>query len=110
MPALRPDEWILARAEERWDNLSPQRMYVVVTSDSVLVKKVQKESNSTFVNLISLNPDYAPIRIDQGEIREVWQVNSKLTFDLETATPQMSLDGLFQEMRELREEVKKLGK
>lgn len=110
MPVLRPDEWIVAKAEERFDNLSPQKMYVVVTNDSVLVKKVIKEPDSPYINLVSLNPDYAPIRIKQDEIREIWQVSSKLTFDLDSNTPQVSLDGLFQEMRELREEVRKMQK
>jgi SOS-response transcriptional repressor LexA len=110
MPALHPGEWIVGKAVDDWDNLSTNRMFVVVTVDSILVKKLQKDSRSTYVNLVSLNPEYAPIRIDRSEIRELWQVNSKLSFDLETNPQNISLHALYQEMKELKEEVKKMGR
>ncbi|MCF0073281.1 LexA family transcriptional regulator [Dyadobacter sp. CY261] len=110
MPALQSGEWIWARAVDDWDGLSDKNMYVIVTVESVLVKKLRKEKDSSYVNLISLNPDYAPIRVDRNEIREVWQVNSKLSFDLEADKTEISLLSLHQEMRELRQEMKKLVK
>lgn len=108
-PTLQSGEWIVGRAVDDWDGLNEKNIYVVVTVDSVLVKKVRREKQGNFANLISLNSEYAPIRIDRNEIREVWQVNSKLSFNLE-ADQQVSLHGLYQEMRELRQEVKKLAK
>ncbi|NIJ51882.1 XRE family transcriptional regulator [Dyadobacter arcticus] len=107
-PALHSGEWIVGKAVEDWENLSNKRMYVIVTVDSILVKKVQSENQSNYINLISLNPEYAPIRIDRNEVREVWLVNSKLTFDLEADTQQVSLLSLHQEMKEMKEEMKKL--
>ena len=109
-PVLESGEWIVGKAVEDMENLSNRRMYVVVTADSVLVKKVQKENQSGYVNLVSLNPDYAPIRIDQNEIREMWLVSSKLSFNLEANTQQVSLQSLHNDMRELKEEMKKLTK
>lgn len=109
-PALQSGEWIWARAVDDWDALNDKFMYVVVTIDSVLVKKIRKEKDLPFVNLISLNPDYAPIRVDRNEIREIWQVNSKLSFGLEEGKTEVSLQSLHQEMRELRQEMKKLVK
>lgn len=109
-PTIQSGEWIWARAVDDWDGLSEKNMYVIVTVDSVLVKKIRKEKDSPFVNLISLNPDYAPIRVDRNEIREIWQVNSKLSFDLEADKTEVSLQSLHQEMRELRQEMKKLVK
>jgi hypothetical protein len=85
-------------------------MYVVVTTDSILVKKVQKDEKTTFVNLISLNPEYNPILVDRSEVRELWQVYSKLTFDMETNSTTISLHNLHHEMKELMEEVRKLVK
>jgi phage repressor protein C with HTH and peptisase S24 domain len=110
LPVLHSGEWIVGKAVDDWENLNDKRMYVIVTVDSILVKRVQKETQSSFINLISINPEYAPIRIDRNEIREVWLVNSKLTFDLEADTQQVSLHSLHQEMRELRAEVTKLVK
>ena len=109
-PVLQSGEWILGRALDDWDNLGRNKMYVVVTADSILVKKIQKDAATTFVNLISLNPDYAPIRLDRSEIREMWQVNSKLSFDLEADFQNVSLQSLHQEMKELKEEVRKMAK
>jgi SOS-response transcriptional repressor LexA len=110
LPALNSGEWIVCKAVDKWENINSKPMYVVVTADSILVKKIKKEITGDFVNLISLNPDYAPIRIDQAEIRELWQVNSKLTLDLEANTQQISLHSLYQEMKGLKEEVMKMTK
>ncbi|TLV01591.1 LexA family transcriptional regulator [Dyadobacter luticola] len=109
-PALHSGEWIVGKALDDWDNLSSKQMYVVVTVDSILVKKIQKEADSQFINLISLNPEYMPIRVDRNDIREIWLVNSKLTFDLESGGKEVSLQGLYQEMKEMRAEMKKLVK
>lgn len=110
LPILHSGEWIVGKAVDNWDNLSSNKMYVVVTADSVLVKKIQKENTTTYVNLISLNPEYSPIRLDRSEIRELWQVNSKLSFDLESDLQSISLQNLHQEMKELKEEVRRMAK
>jgi phage repressor protein C with HTH and peptisase S24 domain/DNA-binding XRE family transcriptional regulator len=110
LPVLRSDEWIVGKAVDDWDNLQSKSMYVVVTADSILVKKIQKDSHSTYINLVSLNPEYSPIRIERSEIRELWQVNSKLSFDLEADFEHVSLHNLHQEMKELKEEVRKMAK
>lgn len=107
-PVLHSGEWILSKAVEDWDDLGASRMYVVVTVDSILVKKLQKDSRSTFINLISLNPEYAPVRIDKSEIRELWEVNSKLSFELNADSENVTLQNLHQEMRELKEEVRRM--
>ncbi|WP_221390737.1 LexA family transcriptional regulator [Dyadobacter sp. NIV53] len=108
LPALQSDEWIVGKAVDDWDNLRSKSMYVIVTADSILVKKIQKDNQTTYINLISLNPEYGPIRIDRSEIRELWQVNSKLTFDLEAGFQNVSLHNLHQEMKELKEEVRRV--
>lgn len=109
-PILHSGEWIVSKAVGDWNNLNPKGMYVVVTAESILVKKLQKDRRTSFVNLISLNPEYSPIRIDRSEIRELWEVNSKLSFDLEADFQNLSLQNLHLEMRELREEVRRIGK
>jgi transcriptional regulator with XRE-family HTH domain len=109
-PVLQSDEWIVGKAVEGWEDVKSNRMYVVVTADSILVKKIQKSENNTVINLISVNPEYSPIAIDRNEVRELWQVNSKLTFDMETNAANISLLNIHQEMKELKEEVRKLTK
>jgi len=53
--------------------------------------------------LISLNEEYLPLEISIGEIQEIWQVNSKLTFNLDNP----SNSGLFQELQRSMNELKK---
>ena len=109
LPVLHSDECIVGKAVDDWDHLQSKSMYVVVTAESILVKKIGKDQ-TTYINLISLNPEYGPIRIDRSEIKELWQVNSKLTFDLETDFQNVSLHNLHLEMKELREEVRRIGR
>ncbi|MCF0053305.1 LexA family transcriptional regulator [Dyadobacter sp. LJ53] len=108
VPVLHSGEWIVGKALEDWEDVNPKQIYVVVTVDSILVKKIQQETESSFINLISSNPEYSPIRIDKSEIKEIWSVNSKLTFDLEADNKQVSLLSLHTEMKELKEEMKRL--
>ncbi len=109
-PVLQSDEWIVGKAVEAWDTIKNNRMYVVVTAESILVKKIQKDDKSTILNLISINPEYNPILVDRSEVREIWQVHSKLTFDMDTNSNTVSLYNLHQEMKELKEEVRRLVK
>ncbi|SKB55726.1 XRE family transcriptional regulator [Dyadobacter psychrophilus] len=110
LPVLHSGEWIVGRALDDWEDVNPKQIYVVVTVDSILVKKIRQESGSTFVDLISSNSEYSPIRLDRNEIKEIWIVNSKLTFDLEADNQPVSLLSLHSEMKELKEEMKKLVK
>ncbi|MCE7069799.1 LexA family transcriptional regulator [Dyadobacter sp. CY327] len=110
LPVLHSGEWIVGKALDDWEDVNPKQIYVVVTVDSILVKKIQQESQSTFINLISSNPEYSPIKLDRSEIKEIWIVSSKLTFDLEADNKQVSLLTLHSEMRELKEEMRKLVK
>ena len=80
LPNLKPGEWVLARAVEHIDDVSINKMYVVVLEDAVLVKKVLRKPKSNNVTLISLNENYPPYEIKPFHIQEIWQVNSKITF------------------------------
>lgn len=109
-PILHSGEWVVSKSVDDWNNLTNKGIYVVVTADSILVKKIQKDNRGSLVNLISLNPEYGPIPIDRSEIRELWEVNSKLSFDLEADFQNVSLQVLHMEMRELREEVRRIAR
>ena len=103
LPDYRPGEWVLGKAVADIDEASNNRIYVVVMYDSVLVKKLQKLPDSSKVMLISLNEEYMPLEISVAGIQELWQVNSKLTFNLENP----SSNGLFQELQSSMEALKK---
>ncbi len=105
LPNLRPGDWVLARGLDNWEEISPNRMYVVVLQDAVVVKKIQKIPGSEYLRLISLNESYPPYEIDAAQIQEIWLVSSKITFGLEASTENGLLRQLQQSMEELKEKL-----
>lgn len=106
LPNLHPGEWVLARAVESLDELSLNKMYVVVLHDAVLVKKVERHPNNEKLILISLNEIYPPYEIKIEDIQEVWQVSSKITFSVDATTEKGLLKQLQESMEELKNQLK----
>lgn len=103
LPNLQPNDWVLAKAVESLEDVSGNKMYVIVLTDAVLVKKIEKTPKSDSVSLISLNQTYPPYLIKIDQIQELWQVNSKITFGVDATTDR----GLLKELQESMEELKK---
>ena len=108
VPNLRPGEWVLGKAVPTIEEVNNNKIYVVVLHDSVLVKKLQKLPDSSKILLVSLNEEYVPIQIDVTDIQELWQVNSKLTFNLETQSENSLLRQLQASMDDLKNEFRKI--
>ncbi len=102
LPNLKPGEWVLAKAVEDISDVSPNKIYVIVLQDAVLVKKIEKAPTSTNIILISLNETYPPYEIEPHQIQEIWQVNSKITFGIDATTEK----GLLRQLQESMEELK----
>lgn len=109
LPNFRPDDWVLAKGVESLDYASDNRVYVVVMQDAVVVKKLQKLPNTSSVLLISLNQEYIPYEVDISDIQEIWQVNSKLTFNLDANSENNLLKELQQSMLELKSQINNLN-
>ncbi|MEM7382094.1 MAG: S24 family peptidase [Bacteroidota bacterium] len=105
LPNLKPGEWVLAKAVEHIDHINPNKMYVIVLEDAVLVKKIEKKPNSNNITLISLNDNYPPYEIKPFQIQEIWQVNSKITFGEDATTEKGLLRELQQSMEELKQKL-----
>lgn len=105
LPNLKPEDWVLARGIENWDDISPNRIYVIVLKDAVVVKKMEKIPGSDRVRLISLNTSYLPYEIQTEDIQEIWLVSSKITFGIETTTENGLLRELKQSMEALKEKL-----
>lgn len=110
LPNLKPGEWVLARAIEHIDDVSPNKMYVVVLEDAVLVKKIERRPNSNNVTLVSLNEAYPPYEIKPFQIQEIWQVNSRITFGEDANTEKGLLKQLQESMDELKSQLKHVKK
>lgn len=106
LPNLRPGEWVLGKAVSTIEEINFNKVYVVVLHDSVLVKSIQRSPDHSKLILVSLNKDYVPIEVNVNHIQELWQVNSKLTFNLETQSENGLLKQLQKSMDELRNEVR----
>lgn len=106
LPNFRPGEWVLGKAVSTIEEASNNKVYVVVLYDSVLVKKLQKLPDPSKVLLISLNEEYLPIEININDIQELWQVNSKLTFNLDAPSESGLLKQLQESMDELKSEFR----
>lgn len=108
LPNFRPDDWVLGKAIANMDEANNNKVYVVVLQDSVLVKKLQKIPDTSKVMLISLNEEYLPFEVSISDIQELWQVNSKLTFHLDSPSESSLLKELKQSMEDLKSQVSSL--
>ncbi|WP_411030615.1 XRE family transcriptional regulator [Spongiimicrobium sp. 3-5] len=108
LPNLKPGEWVLAKAVEDIDDISTNKMYVVVLQDAVLVKKLEKSPNTANIALISLNETYPPYEIERHAIQELWQVSSKITFGVDATTEKGLLKQLQESMEELKSQFKQV--
>lgn len=106
LPNLRPDDWVLAKAVPAISEASDHKIYVVVMHDTVVVKKLHKLPDPSKIRLVSLNEEYAPFEVEVSDIQELWQVNSKLTFNLESNTGNSVLRELQASMEELKAQIK----
>jgi len=110
LPNLQPGEWVLARAIEHIDYVSANKMYVVVLQDSVMVKKIEKRPNSNNITLVSLNETYPPYDIKPFQIQEIWEVSSKITFNVDATTDSGLLKQLQESMQELKNQLQHVKK
>ncbi|WP_299676594.1 XRE family transcriptional regulator [uncultured Dokdonia sp.] len=109
LPNFRPDDWVLAKGVESLDYASDNKVYVVVMQDAVVVKKLQKLPDSSKVLLVSLNEEYVPYEVFVSDIQEIWQVNSKLTFNIDSGSEHTLLRELQASMQELKSQIKNLN-
>ena len=105
LPSFYPDDWVLGKAISNMDEATTNKIYVIVLQDSVLVKKLQKLPDPAKVVLVSLNKDYVPFEVNVSDIQEIWQVNSRLTFNLDAPSESNLLRELQQSMIDLKNQV-----
>ena len=107
-PTFKPKEWVIGKAIDTINDVSNNRIHVIVLKDSVLIKKVSLEKQATKAQLISLNTLYPPIEININEIQEIWEVTSKLSFDINSTEESASIHDLQLAIQRLGNEVSAL--
>ena len=108
LPLLLPGDWVIAKAVTSIKDISRDVLCVVVLEDSVLVKKVRRAMTGNAVSLISLNSNYSPININAEEVLEIWEVQSKLSSEIDTVSELSTIQQLQRAMEDLKTEVKGL--
>ena len=106
LPNFRPNDWVLAKGVESLQEASDNKIFVIVMQDAVVVKKLQKLPDSSKILLVSLNNEYVPYEVSVSDIQEIWQVNSKLTFNIDTSGESSLLRELQASMQELKSQLK----
>ncbi len=110
LPVLQPSEWVMGRAVEGLRHASDGKIHVVVTADTVVVKKLRKTERPDTVMLVSLNQEYPVIEQSVAQITELWEVNSKLSFDLDVHEGQEAMISLKNGLESLRNEIASIKK
>ncbi|KAA1244993.1 LexA family transcriptional regulator [Aquimarina sp. RZ0] len=108
LPVLEPKEWVIGKAVNNLSELSGNAIYVIVLHDSVVVKKIRKIEDPTAVSLVSLNAEFLPYSIQIHQIVELWEVNSKLSFNIDANSDSASIKQLQDAMIALTSEVRSL--
>lgn len=109
LPTIKPGEWVIGKAMNSFSEIINNRVYVIVLSDSILVKKLQKLPEKNKLRLMSFNEGYLPIEIGFSEVQEIWLVNSKLSFGIEDASESNLLKELKESMRDLKNQLNKIN-
>ncbi len=112
LPNLKPGEWLLCKALEDFDLVKSNKLYVIILENGVLVKKVEKiENHQDRITLISLNREYPPQEAKNSMILEMWEVNSKLSFDIDShISLESGISGLFDSISDLKRDLKDIKK
>ena len=108
-PNIRPNEWVIGRAIGSVQDIIDNRVYVVVTKDTVMAKKLKKLPNSNIL-LTSYNENYLPFEISLHEVQELWLINSKISFGVEEDSNSYLLKQLQDSMRDLKSQINQISK
>lgn len=79
-PTISPGDLVIASFTERLDLIQPKHVYVVVTHDRLMVKRLRGPvKKNEPIELLSDNRFYDPFFLPQKDLKELWQVNALLT-------------------------------
>lgn len=107
-PQFKPKEWVIAKAIDNVKELSNNKICVVVLKDSVLIKQMEIVKDLDYVTLISANKEYPSFEVPLKEVQEIWQVTSKLSFDIDDVGESANIHDIQLAMQRLSKEVASL--
>ena len=80
-PTLWTSDVVIARCVDDWRMVKPRHVYVVVTDETMMVKRIPKpiQNGDEEVELLSDNSYFSPHFIPRETIWEIWEVRGILT-------------------------------
>lgn len=84
-PTLKEHQHVVGERVEidYWSSIARYYIYVVVTEDQIMVKRLYTEKGWDYFILISDNKDFYPqFRIDKKDVRELWLVKRKMDWEM----------------------------
>jgi hypothetical protein len=80
-PTLWTSDVVIARCVDDWRMVKPRHVYVVVTDETMMVKRIPKpiQNGDEDVELLSDNSYFSPHFIPRETIWEIWEVRGILT-------------------------------
>ncbi len=105
---IESGEFALCRFVEHLEDIHADRVYIVVTKDSLLCKRVSFDIKYNLFTLISVNPDYDILHLEAQELLEVWEVIGKISPDIKIYLPEHKQEEVMAELQQLRSAIAEL--
>lgn len=105
-PTIKHNEWLIAEEKETLSAIKSGHVYLVITKDAVLCKRVYYNNLATFIELHSDNDDVYPIeKISVTDVLKIYKGTDKLTNDFRNYDSDMRKD-----VAHLKEQISDLWK
>lgn len=77
---LRPGDLVVTQFVENWRNLKNDKVYVIVSVDGLIVKRVHNLiDKSGGIVIISDNPQFTPDFLHADQVLEIWEVKAMIS-------------------------------
>lgn len=101
-PLVQANDWVLAQAVERIDEIKDGDICIIVEKDSLLLKQIYKKGRQ--FELVSLNPEYSSVFIESEAILELWKYHSKISTSTETYKDH-TLDKMYKDIQIIKQRL-----
>ena len=104
LDTLRPGDLVVARYVEDWRSLKHEEMYVIVSSDGIVVKRVRNMlDKARGIMILSDNPVFEPDFVPVTDLLEVWEVKAYISRNLSRKT-----GDVLQQLNAIKSKIEKL--
>ncbi len=104
LDTLRPGDLVVARYVEDWRSLKHEELYVIVSTDGIVVKRVRNMlDKARGVMILSDNPVFEPDFVPVTDLVEVWEVKAYISRNLSRKT-----GDVLQELNAIKSKIEKM--